>query len=126
MGNSGIREKKMVRNSQEHAGMDDQLNLINAAADRLQNVAICRGVLKSGCCRAFLSLAYKLQQVGVDLVRVGCGHPVRKTWIDLQRGVLHNLRGHQSRRTDRHDLIVVAVKNESWHIELLQVFSKIR
>jgi len=24
----------MVRNSQEHAGMDDQLNLINAAADR--------------------------------------------------------------------------------------------
>ena len=41
-----------------------------------------------------LALLEKCQQVGVDLVRVGCGHPVRKTRVYLQLGVLDYLRGH--------------------------------
>src|SRR4029077_4018609 len=49
-----------------------------------------------------------------------------KTRIHFERGALHNLRGHQSRRADRHDLVIVAMKNESWHVELLEVLSKIR
>src|ERR1700693_85341 len=35
----------------------------------------------------------KREQVGVDLVRVSCGHPVRKARIHLQGGVLYELRG---------------------------------
>jgi hypothetical protein len=52
-------------------------------------------------------------------IRVGREHPVRKTWLDLERGILHNLRLHQSRRTDRHDLIIVAMQDEGRHIEPL-------
>ena len=53
-------------------------------------------------------------------------HPVRETWIHLQLGALDNLRRHQARRADRHDLIIVAMKNESWHVELLEVFGEVR
>ena len=76
-------------------------------------------VLRSGYFRALLRF-HEIEQVSVDLVCVGCGHPVRKPGIHLQCGVLHNLRGHQTRRTDGHDLIIVAMKDEGWHIELLQ------
>ena len=57
-------------------------------------------------------LCPKIQQVGLDLVRVGCWHPVWEAWIHHSRGVLHNLRRHQTRRTDQYDLIIVAMKNE--------------
>jgi hypothetical protein len=62
----------------------------------------------------------------MSLKAIGCRHPVREPWIDLQPGVLHDLRGHQRRRADRRDLIVVAVQDESWNINLLEVLSKIR
>src|ERR1700686_3086078 len=61
------------------------------------------------------------QQVGIDLVGIGCGHPVPKPWIHLKRRTLHKLRGLQSRCADRHDLVIVAMKNESGHVELLEV-----
>src|SRR5438270_10870060 len=51
---------------------------------------------------------------------------MRKSGVYLERRVLHNLRGDQSRRTDGHDLVIVAVKDDGWHIELLEVFSEIR
>src|SRR5208283_2646917 len=66
------------------------------------------------------------EQICVDLVRVGCRHPVRKPWIHLMRGVLHNLGGHQTRRADWHDLVVVAMHDEGRHIDLLEVFSEVR
>src|SRR2546423_13766308 len=50
---------------------------------------------------------------------------MRKSGVYLERRVLHNLRGHLSRRADGHDLIIVAVKDEGRHIELLQVLSEI-
>jgi putative lipase involved disintegration of autophagic bodies len=49
-------------------------------------------------------------------VGIPCGNP----GYTFRRGVLHNLRGQQSRCTDGHDLIIVAMKDEGWHIELLQ------
>src|SRR5437870_6078841 len=51
---------------------------------------------------------------------------MRKSGVYLERRVLHNLRGDQSRRADGHDLVVVAVKDEGRQIELLEVFSEIR
>src|SRR5215469_2302184 len=41
----------------------------------------------------------------------------------LQRGALDELRREKSRSCNRHDLVVVAVKNQSGYIELLQIFS---
>ena len=34
----------------------------------------------------------EFEQIGVDLVRLGGAHAMGRTRIDLQRGVLHNLR----------------------------------
>src|ERR1700692_3276996 len=76
-------------------------------------------------CRLF-ALLDERQQVGIDLVCVDYRHSVRKARIHLQCGVLHTLRGHQTRCTDRHDLIIIPVKNEGWHIELFEVLSEIR
>src|SRR4051812_24366268 len=56
------------------------------------------------------------QQIRVDLLRIGCAHAMRKARIDLQPGVLHNLRRHQPRCADRDDLVVVAMKDESGHV----------
>jgi hypothetical protein len=55
----------------------------------------------------------------------GCRHSVRIAWIHLQLGTLHNLRGLQTGCGDRHGLIVVAMKNEGWHVELLQVLGEV-
>lgn len=86
-----------------------------------------RQPLRSIRCRRFerhLSLEER-KQVCIDLVRVGCAHPVRKTGIDLQRGILYELCGHQRRRADRYDLVIVAMKDQGRHIEFLQVFREV-
>jgi len=36
-------------------------------------------------------LLEECDQIGINLVRVGCGHSVRETWIHFQRGILHKL-----------------------------------
>src|ERR1019366_3804517 len=66
------------------------------------------------------------EQVGVDLVRLGGAHAVREIWIDLQLGILDDLRGLQTCRADRDDLVIVAMQDEGWHVELLEVLRKIR
>ena len=43
-----------------------------------------------------LALLDERKQIGIDLVRMGCGHPVREAWIHLQRGALNELRGERS------------------------------
>src|SRR5713101_5871319 len=74
----------------------------------------------------FSALLDEREQVSIDLVRVGCGHPVRETRIDFQSGALNKLRGQRSRRDDGHDLIIFAMKDQGWDIELLKVLSEIR
>src|SRR6266849_2680125 len=46
--------------------------------------------------------------------------------IDFQRGSLNDLRRQHRRGTDGHDLVVIAVQNECWHVELLEIFGEIR
>src|ERR1039457_3480656 len=91
----------------------------------LPNISICRGVWNSGCFRALLSFPKKLQQVGVDLLRVGGGHAMRKAGIDLQVCILQYLRGHQTRGANRHNLIVVAMHHQHGDVDLLQVYGEV-
>ncbi len=51
---------------------------------------------------------------------VGCA------WIDLQGGVLDDLRRQQGGVADRHDLIIVAVDNQGRNVEHLEVFGQVR
>ncbi len=37
-------------------------------------------------CGRFLAFLDECQQIGIDLVRIGCGHPVRKTWFTIKGG----------------------------------------
>ena len=45
--------------------------------------------------------------------------------IDLQGCVLDEFGRGVSRGVNRHDLVVVAVNNEGWHIELLEVLREV-
>ena len=62
------------------------------------------------------------QQVGVELLLVCAGEAVGRARIDLQGGVLDNLRGEEGRGADRHDLVVVAMEDQGRNVELLEVF----
>src|SRR5450759_5002689 len=66
------------------------------------------------------------QQIGVELVLVRVGQTMGAARIDFQRRVLDEFRREQGRSRDRHDLIVIAVDDQSRHVELLQVLSEIR
>src|ERR1700722_18225985 len=51
---------------------------------------------------------------------------MRETRIHLKRRILHKLCRLQGRGAYRHDLIVIAMKNESWHVELFEIFGEVR
>src|SRR2546430_14783893 len=61
------------------------------------------------------------EQVRVDQLLVGRAHTVRQARIDFQCGSFNNLRREKGRGADGHDLVVIAMEDERWHIELLQV-----
>jgi len=46
--------------------------------------------------------------------------------VDLERGVPNRLGRKQGRVGKRHDLVFVAMKDQSRHIESLQILGKIR
>lgn len=64
----------------------------------------------------------KGQQVRVDLISVRHGQAVRGAGINFQRGIFDERGRAQSRRSNRHNLVVITVNEERWHVELLQVF----
>src|SRR2546430_2384378 len=66
------------------------------------------------------------EQILVHLLLVGRAHAVRRALVDLQLRVLDQLGGEQGRGADGHDLVVVAVQDQRWHIELLEIFCEIR
>src|SRR5664280_2448645 len=51
---------------------------------------------------------------------------VRGTGINLERGVLDEFGRGMSRGADRHDLVVVAVDDQGWHVELLEILREVR
>src|SRR6266705_1755674 len=52
-------------------------------------------------------------------------HAVRKSGINLQSRSLHQFGGMKCCGADRHDLIVISVKNERGYVDLLLVFGEI-
>ena len=110
--------------SRQKSNVSLRRRISGAAADRLIRNAVCR-VQDSGRLRAGLSFPYKLEQVRIDDIFVSGAHAVGKSRVDLQGGSFHNFRRHKCGDSDRHDLIVVAVHDERWHIELFEIFSKI-
>ena len=57
-------------------------------------------------------------------VGVNAAHAVRKAFVDLQLGLLEQLRGQQRRVGDLHDLVVVAVHDQRWRVGRLWVLVK--
>src|ERR1035437_2759822 len=68
----------------------------------------------------------KGEQVGVELVFVRVGETVRATWVDFQGRVLDEFGRGVSRCADRHDLVVIAVDDEGWHVERLEILGEVR
>src|SRR5580692_2294731 len=50
---------------------------------------------------------------------------MRCSFIDLECRFFHESGGQQRRVTNRYNLVVVAVKDEGWHVNLLEIFRKI-
>src|SRR5882762_616018 len=76
------------------------------------------------CCsmHAVLKEAVK---VNVDELLMSRAHAVRKPGVNLQSRSLHQFGGKESCGADRHDLIVISVKNKRGHVDLLQIFREI-
>src|ERR1035437_6302443 len=68
----------------------------------------------------------KSQQIGVHFVLVGRAQAVRRAWIGFQRGPFDQLGREQGRGADRHDLVVVAVDDESGYVEPLEILGEVR
>lgn len=71
------------------------------------------------------SIADEVLDVGVELVRVGGGESAAAAWVHFQRPLLQQLRALQSGRFDRHDLVVIAVRDENRNVDLLQILGVI-
>src|SRR6266487_4192415 len=66
------------------------------------------------------------EQVRVDLILQRRAHAVGRARIDLQLRVLDDLGRKHGGRADRHDLVVIAVKDQGRDVELLEIFGQIR
>jgi hypothetical protein len=62
----------------------------------------------------------------VELIPVGDHKPVGLARIDLQRRFLDDLRRQQRRVRNRNDLVVVAMEDQRWDIDLLEVLGEVR
>src|SRR5438132_12916882 len=83
------------------------------------------GFLNSTSRRSLVSLPQESKQVGINPVCVGRGHSVRKARVNLQRCILEDLRRHQTRSTDRNNLIVVSMHDQHRNVDLLQVLREV-
>ena len=59
------------------------------------------------------------QKVGVDDIRMGCGHAVREVLVDLQRPIPKQLGGQWTGVCEGDDLIVLAVHHQHGDFDLL-------
>src|SRR6266481_7580048 len=75
-------------------------------------------------CRLFATLQ-KRQQLCVDLVLQGRAHAVGPARNDLERGSFYDLRGEERGIRNRHDLVVVTVKDKCRYVDFLQIFGEV-
>ena len=53
------------------------------------------------------------------------GEAVRSTWVDLKGGISDEFGRGACSGVDWHDLVVVTVNNQGWHIKLLEIFGEV-
>src|SRR5690242_15434021 len=83
-------------------------------------VSILSGAVALGACECTPRIGLdEGQQLLVDLVLVRCAQPMWCALVDFQRGAFDELGGEQPGIRDRHNLIVVAVHDESRNVDLL-------
>src|SRR5262249_25491389 len=68
----------------------------------------------------------ELEEVCVDAVLEGRAHAVRRALVDLEPRVLDELRRLHGRRSDRNDLVVVAMQDERRNVDLREIGGLIR
>src|SRR2546426_5389216 len=68
----------------------------------------------------------KVEQILVDLVLVCRAHAVRRAFVDVGHRVLEDLGREHGRGTDRHDLVVGAMKDQGGHVHFLEILGQIR
>src|ERR1039457_6172493 len=66
------------------------------------------------------------QQVGIELLLVSLGQAMGCACIDLKSRVFDEFGRGKSRGADRYDLVVVAVNDQRWDVEFLEVFGEVR
>src|SRR5260370_1550872 len=74
--------------------------------------------------RCFLALN-ESEQIGIDLICIRSWHAVRETLIGFQYRALHQLSAQRGGVGIGDDLVIVAMHDQSWHRELLQVLCEI-
>src|SRR5437867_12309411 len=67
----------------------------------------------------------EVEQILVDMVLVCRAHAVRRAFVDLEHRVLDDLGREHGRGTDRHDLVVVAMKYPGRHVQFLDILRQI-
>ena len=65
------------------------------------------------------------EEVGIDAVLVRRTQAVRRALVDLQLCLPDQLRCEQRGRSDRNDLVVVAVDDARRNVDLLQVIGEV-
>src|SRR5262249_17718852 len=74
-------------------------------------------------CRSAL---YESEKLGIDHVGVCRTHAVWEPLVDLESPLPQQFRGERRGISDRDDLVVVAMHDERRHVDLLQIFGKVR
>src|ERR1700722_11912128 len=84
--------------------------------------------MRAGTCsiRKPRSGSYEGQKVGVNRVRFRGGHTVREAFVAYKGSVLQQLSGPRAGGDIRYDLIVLAMHDQDWNVDLLEIFRKIR
>ena len=71
-------------------------------------------------------MSKKVEQVCIELIFVRIGETVRGTRVDLQGRVLDEFDRSESRGADGHDLVVVAMNDQCWHVDFFEIIGEIR
>ncbi len=66
----------------------------------------------------------KCEEVGVDLFLFRRAHPVGAPLVDLKLRVFDDFRRKHARGLNRHDLIVIPMKDQCWYVEGFQIFGE--
>lgn len=70
-------------------------------------------------------MADEFEQIAAELLLIVTMDTVGRTGIHAQGAVSHALHRLRSGIVDRHDLIIVAMRDQDRHVESLQVFGEI-